>query len=56
MKRRITIKDKDKVITGEVNCRDYGIVRARQNNPSAIFRNKKKYTRKVKHKNKDYNY
>lgn len=53
MKRRIIIKDKNKEISGEVNCRDYGILQARIKNPSTVFRNRKKYSRKEKYK-KEY--
>ena len=51
MKRKVTVKDQHgNVQTGEINVRDEGIVTARHKYPAQIFKNKKKYTRKEKHK------
>jgi len=53
MKQQIKIKQGDKVITGETNLRDEDHLRACIKYPSQVYKNKKKYTRKEKHK-KDY--
>ena len=52
MKKRIVIKEKnqkDKII--EVVQRDYNVVIARNNFPSRVWENKKRYSRKEKYKN-----
>ena len=51
MKRKIVVKDQHGHIeSGEINVRDEGIVTAQRKYPAQIFKNKKKYTRKEKHK------
>lgn len=46
MKRKITIDGKTK----EHKVRNEDFLRAQINNPPKVYRNKKKYTRKIKHK------
>ena len=53
MKQQIKIKQGNKVIVGETNLRDEDHLRACIKYPSQVYKNKKKYTRKEKHK-KDY--
>ena len=51
MKQKVTVKDQHgNVQTGEINVRDEAIVTAQRKYPAQIFKNKKKYTRKEKHK------
>ncbi len=50
MKRNITIKDGDKEIKGSVAIRDEEHLKACIKYPSQVWKNKKKYTRKEKHK------
>lgn len=52
MKRKIKVVDKKtgKVLEGEVSVRAYDHFQGQLRNPSLIQKNKKKYTRKVKHK------
>lgn len=49
MKRKLIDKESGKVLR-EWNARDYSILIGLINNPPKIFKNKKKYTRKEKHK------
>ena len=49
MKKRLIDKETGKVVR-EWNTRDESILLSQQKNPHIIFRNKKKYTRKQKHK------
>ena len=52
MKRKIKVIDKKtgKVLEGEVSVRAYDHFQGQLRNPASVQRNKKKYTRKVKHK------
>lgn len=49
MKRKLVDKETGKIIR-EWNVRDESILLGQQRNPHIVFRNKKKYTRKEKHK------
>lgn len=49
MKKKIVDKNTGKVVR-EFKVRDYSILVGQINNPHTIQRNKKKYTRKEKHK------
>ena len=51
MRIKVTVKDQHgNIQSGEINARDEGIIAAQRKHPPQIFRNKKKYTRKEKHK------
>lgn len=54
MKRKIRIQFlNDKPDELEINCRDVEFISIISKHKSNVFKNKKKYNRKVKHKNKD---
>lgn len=53
MRKKIIDKKTGKVVR-EFKVRDYSILVGQINNPHTVHKNKKKYTRKQKHK-KDYN-
>ena len=52
MKRKVKVNDKKtgKVIEGEITIRAYDHFQGQLRNPSLVQKNKKKYTRKQKHK------
>ena len=53
MKRKVKVNDKrtGKVIEGEITIRSFDHFQGQLRNPHIVQRNKKKYTRKQKHKN-----
>ena len=53
MKIKIKVKYKDEITEGTLNTRDTDYIRLRKKYNSTVVRNKKKYTRKQKYKNKD---
>ena len=56
MKRKIRITDNvsNKVVEGEMTLRNTLHFEIQQRNHACVFNNKKTYTRKEKHKNKNY--
>ena len=56
MKRRITIRLNGKKTSGEVELRNTLHFDVQRNTRSNTFRDRTKYTRKIKHKNRDTRY
>lgn len=54
MKRKVKVILNGKVSEGEVTVRDLDHFNIQLNNPSKVFKDKTKYTRKQKHKNKNF--
>ena len=47
-------KNRVKVIEKEIRIRDINVLRTKQKFHASTFKDKTKYTRKTKHRNKDY--